>query len=135
MDKYLCVRVSLHGQMTLNHAKQHVRWRRSSGHSYADYSPVAKESLVHRVCKMDKSLESSGIQVDLIESLSSGYFWVSLFALGWRRPTTGTTVLHRTDHISGPSRYRVTLLFLYFQEGLLWARRMQFFPQIAFFKI
>jgi hypothetical protein len=70
MDKYLCVRVSLHGQTTLNHAKQHVRWRRSSGHSYADYSPVAKESLVHRVCKMDKSLASSGIQVDLVEILA-----------------------------------------------------------------
>eukprot|EP00435_Cladocopium_sp_Y103_P040480 s646_g11.t1 len=47
-----------------------LRWRRSSGHSYADYSPVAKESLVHRVCKMDKSLESSGIQVDLIENIN-----------------------------------------------------------------
>ena len=45
------------------------RWRRSSGHSFGDYSDVAKESLVHRVCKMDKSLASSGIQVDLVETL------------------------------------------------------------------
>eukprot|EP00434_Breviolum_minutum_P039498 symbB.v1.2.035078.t1/scaffold4537.1/size38323/1 len=47
-----------------------TRWRRSSGHSYADYSPVAKESLVQRVCKEDKSLASSGIQVDLIENIN-----------------------------------------------------------------
>ena len=45
------------------------RWRRSSGHSFADYSLVAKESLVHRVCKEDKSLASSGLQVGLIETL------------------------------------------------------------------
>lgn len=47
-----------------------LRWRRSSGHSFADYSAVAKESLVHRVCKIDKSLESSGIQVALMEDIN-----------------------------------------------------------------
>ncbi|CAK8991449.1 unnamed protein product [Durusdinium trenchii] len=46
------------------------RWRRSSGHSFADYSLVAKESLVHRVCKEDKSLASSGLQVGLIENIN-----------------------------------------------------------------
>lgn len=29
----------------------------------SSYSPLAKESLAERVCKMDKSLEQSGIQV------------------------------------------------------------------------
>ena len=33
-----------------------LRWRRSTGHSFSGYSDVAKESLVHRVCKLDKSL-------------------------------------------------------------------------------
>ncbi|CAK8991445.1 unnamed protein product [Durusdinium trenchii] len=47
-----------------------LRWRRSSGHSFADYSLVAKESLVHRVCKEDKSLASSGLQVGLIENIN-----------------------------------------------------------------
>ncbi|CAL1172253.1 unnamed protein product [Cladocopium goreaui] len=45
------------------------RWRRSSGHSFGDYSDVAKESLVHRVCKEDKSLASSGLQVNLVENI------------------------------------------------------------------
>ena len=60
-----------------NSVRDTLRWRRSSGHSFSDYSDVAKESLVHRVCKLDKSLflgskrafktsfwprESSGIQ-------------------------------------------------------------------------
>lgn len=53
------------------------RWRRSAGHSYDEYSQVSKESLVHRVCKMDKSLESSGIQVALMETLVAE-------ALSWR---------------------------------------------------
>jgi hypothetical protein len=48
------------------------RWRRSSGHSFGDYSDVAKESLVHRVCKEDKSLASSGLQVNLVETLGTG---------------------------------------------------------------
>ena len=38
------------------------RWRRSSGHSIGSYSEVAKESMVERACKLDKSLEQSGIQ-------------------------------------------------------------------------
>lgn len=47
------------------------RWRRSSGHSMGDYSSESRESLVHRVCKQDKSLASSGIQVSLVENLGS----------------------------------------------------------------
>ena len=38
------------------------RWRRASGHSMWSYSEVSKESLAERVCKLDKSLEQSGIQ-------------------------------------------------------------------------
>jgi len=47
-----------------------TRWRRSSGHAFADYSSVAKESLVRRVCNEDKSLASSGIQVALVENIN-----------------------------------------------------------------
>ena len=39
-----------------------LRWRRASGHSMWSYSEVSKESLAERVCKLDKSLEQSGIQ-------------------------------------------------------------------------
>ena len=60
-----------------------ARWRRSSGHSYADYSPVAKESLVQRVCKEDKSLASSGIQVDLIEKLGHTVVLFGLLPSVW----------------------------------------------------
>eukprot|EP00438_Fugacium_kawagutii_P016236 Skav234412 [mRNA] locus=scaffold3157:14862:16347:- [translate_table: standard] len=48
-------------------------WRRSSGHSMSDYSSESKESLVHRVCKEDKSLASSGIQVALLEKNINKY--------------------------------------------------------------
>lgn len=33
---------------------------------------MAKESLVHRVCKEDNSLASSGLQVNLVETLGTG---------------------------------------------------------------
>ena len=39
-----------------------IRWRRWSGHSYMEYSGVGRESLVQRVCALDKSLQTSGIQ-------------------------------------------------------------------------
>ncbi len=38
------------------------RWRRASGHSLWSYSEVSRESMAERVCKLDKSLEQSGIQ-------------------------------------------------------------------------
>ena len=41
-----------------NAVRDAVRWRRSAGHSFAHYSGVSKESLVHRVCKLDKALPS-----------------------------------------------------------------------------
>eukprot|EP00435_Cladocopium_sp_Y103_P047400 s633_g13.t3 len=44
-------------------------WRRSSGHSLAEYDTVSKESLAQRVCNLDKSLHISGIQVDLVENI------------------------------------------------------------------
>ena len=53
-----------------NSIRDTLRWRRSSGHSFLDYSSVAKESLVERVCKLDKSLPSSGIQVTLLENIN-----------------------------------------------------------------
>lgn len=46
-----------------------LRWRRASGHSMWSYSEVSKESLAERVCKLDKSLEQSGIQVALYENI------------------------------------------------------------------
>ena len=39
------------------------RWRRASGHSLWSYDEVSRESLATRVCRLDKSLEQSGIQV------------------------------------------------------------------------
>ncbi|CAE7199229.1 unnamed protein product [Symbiodinium microadriaticum] len=45
------------------------RWRRASGHSLWSYDDVSKESLAERVCKLDKSLEQSGIQVALYENI------------------------------------------------------------------
>ena len=39
-----------------------LRWRRASGHSLWSYDDVSKESLAERVCRLDKSLEQSGIQ-------------------------------------------------------------------------
>ena len=38
------------------------RWRHASGHSLWSYSEVSRESMAERVCKLDKSLEQSGIQ-------------------------------------------------------------------------
>ncbi|CAK9069374.1 unnamed protein product [Durusdinium trenchii] len=46
-----------------------TRWRRSSGHSLSTYSELARASLTTRVCSLDKSLEQSGIQVDLYENI------------------------------------------------------------------
>ena len=45
------------------------RWRRISGHALANHDAAAGESLTQRVCRLDKSLDTSGIQVDLIERL------------------------------------------------------------------
>ena len=59
------------------------RWRRSSGHAFADYSTLSKESLVHRVCNLDKSLASSGIQVDLIEKLGHTVVLFGLLPSVW----------------------------------------------------
>lgn len=49
-----------------------VRWRRWSGHAYAEYSGVGRESLVQRVCALDKSLQTSGIQAEIIRNQA---FW------------------------------------------------------------
>ena len=38
------------------------RWRHASGHSLWSYDEVSRESMAERVCKLDKSLEQSGIQ-------------------------------------------------------------------------
>ena len=44
---------------------------------------MAKESLVQRVCKEDKSLASSGIQVDLIEKLGHTVLLLGLLPSVW----------------------------------------------------
>jgi len=45
------------------------RWRHASGHSLWSYDEVSRESMAERVCKLDKSLEQSGIQVALYENI------------------------------------------------------------------
>eukprot|EP00438_Fugacium_kawagutii_P026423 Skav202845 [mRNA] locus=scaffold954:3431:9655:- [translate_table: standard] len=46
-----------------------IRWRRWSGHAMSEYSTVSRESLAERVCALDKSLSTSGIQVLLYENI------------------------------------------------------------------
>jgi len=58
-------------QVDASSVEEAIRWRRSSGQAMSSYSPLAKESLAERVCKMDKSLEQSGIQVALYENIES----------------------------------------------------------------
>ncbi|CAE7710759.1 unnamed protein product [Symbiodinium pilosum] len=46
-----------------------IQWRRSSGHSLTEYDDVSKSSLVARVCALDKSLPTSGIQMNMYENI------------------------------------------------------------------
>lgn len=72
--------------------------RRSSGQALSSYSPLAKESLAERVCKMDKSLEQSGIQVPLIRwripnndgGNPSSLFWGKISSFDWSSFSTET---------------------------------------------
>ncbi|CAE7235057.1 unnamed protein product, partial [Symbiodinium sp. CCMP2456] len=45
------------------------RWRRSAGHVLSQYDPLSKSSLAERVCALDKSLPTSGIQMALYENI------------------------------------------------------------------
>ena len=51
------------------------RWRHASGHSLWSYSEVSRESMAERVCKLDKSLEQSGIQAWPNEPTKRGFFF------------------------------------------------------------
>eukprot|EP00438_Fugacium_kawagutii_P010539 Skav214536 [mRNA] locus=scaffold410:509958:520741:+ [translate_table: standard] len=46
-----------------------TRWRRWSGHALSEYDTVGRESLAERVCALDKSLSTSGLQVLLYEDI------------------------------------------------------------------
>ena len=39
-----------------------TRWRLWSGQALSEYSTVGRESMAERVCSLDKSLQTSGIQ-------------------------------------------------------------------------
>ncbi|CAJ1450174.1 unnamed protein product [Effrenium voratum] len=45
------------------------RWRRSSAHTLSEYDDVAQMSLAQRVCRGDKSLHISGVQMGLNEDI------------------------------------------------------------------
>ena len=45
------------------------RWRKTSGHALDNLDAATGESLTQRVCRLDKSLDTSGLQVDMLEML------------------------------------------------------------------